>query len=163
MALLRSFSRLTCALALLLCAAEHAHASGPELLPGGVRSTGRAGAVVARPEDAMALSYNPAALPWLSGDQFLFNIDLPISNLCVDPYGYYGWGVYDDKSSEFVDNPLAVEVDGDGNPIIGDTYATTPLPEVCNSGEIGPIPQLAWAYHLGDSVSIAFGQVLPTW
>lgn len=159
---LRSCSRLTCALALLLCAAEQAHAGGLELLPGGVRSTGRAGAVAARPDDAMALAHNPAALPWLSGDQFLFNIDLPISSLCVDPYGYYGWGIYDDKSSEFADNPLAVNLDGDGDPIIGDTYATTPLPQVCNSGEIAPIPQLAWAYHIGEHVSIAFGQVAPT-
>jgi len=137
------------------------HAGGVELLPGGSRSVMRGGAVLARPEDAMVLVHNPAGLTSLHGDSFLFNLELSLHSMCFDPYGYYGWGVYSGDDSEFGD-PLEVELDDDGDPIIGATYATTPLPEMCNSAEKLPQPQLAWTVTLSDDWSIGFGFVAPT-
>lgn len=142
-------------------APDTAHAGGLELLPGGSRSLMRGGAVVARAEDPMVLMHNPAGLTALHGDRVMLNIDLTLQSMCFDPYGYYGWGVYSGDRSEFGD-PLAVETDGDGDPEIGATYATTPLPEMCNSAETLPLPHLAWAVELSDDWSIGFGFVAPT-
>jgi hypothetical protein len=136
------------------------HAGGLELLPGGSRSLMRGGAVIARPEDAMVLVHNPAGLTALHGDSFMFSLELTLHSMCFDPYGYYGWGVYNGDDSEFGD-PLEVELD-DGEPVIGATYATTPLPEMCNSADVLPQPQLAWTVSLSDDWSIGFGFVAPT-
>lgn len=138
-----------------------AHAGGLELLPGGSRSLMRGGAVAARPEDPMVLLHNPAGLAALSGDRVMLNIDVTLHSMCFDPYGYYGWGVYDDASSEFGD-PLEVRLDRSGDPIIGATYATTPLPEVCNSAEVLPLPHMAYAGKVSDDWAIGFGFVAPT-
>ncbi len=126
-----------------------ARASGFELLPGGTRSVMRGGAVAARFEDPMVLLHNPAGLSSLSGNRVMLNIDTAIHEMCVDPYGYYGWGVYSADFSEF-DDPL------------DDAYATTPLPKVCNSAEVLPLPALAFATQLSDDVTIGFGMVAPT-
>src|SRR5690242_1678958 len=80
-----------CTLA-LLAPALPAHAGGLELLPGGTRSVARGGAVAARPEDAMGLLHNPAGLAYLSEDNFTIDLDFALHSMCVDPYGYYGWG-----------------------------------------------------------------------
>jgi hypothetical protein len=136
-------------------------AGGLELLPGGSRSLMRGGAVVARAEDPMTLLHNPAGLTSLHGDRVMLNIDLTLQSMCFDAYGYYGWGVYDDARSEFGD-PLAIETDRNGDPIIGATYATTPLPEICNTAETLPLPHLAWAVELSDDWAIGFGFVAPT-
>ncbi len=149
------------AIALLCALPSRAHAGGYELLPGGTQSVARGGAVAARPEDAMLLEHDPAGLSLLSGNQMLLNIDAPFHHMCEDPYGYYGWGIYQRGSSEFGD-PFEVKVDKNGKPIIGDTYATTPLPEVCNSGRVVGLPQLAWVGKLTDDLAIAGGFVAPT-
>jgi hypothetical protein len=78
-------------LALLAAQAAHplrARAGGYELLPGGTQSVARGGAIAARPEDAMMLEHDPAGLSLLSGQQLLLNYDLPLREMCVDPYGY---------------------------------------------------------------------------
>jgi hypothetical protein len=150
------------ALGCLVGAADRARANGLELLPGGVRSAGRGGAVAARPEDPMAMSHNPAGLAFMPRDQFMINVDMAVHDMCVDLYGYYGWGIYDDEESSDFGDPLAVELDDDGDPIIGATYATTPLPEVCNTGRAVPLPHIAWAGHLTDTFTLAVGMVAPT-
>ncbi len=135
-----------------------AAAGGLELLPGGTRSVGRGGAVAARPMDPMVMLHNPAGLTELSGEQVMLHIDTPIHSMCVDPYGFYGWGVYEAGTSEFGDQ---LEVDDPDDPTIGATYATTPLPEVCNSAPVVPIPHMAWATRLGD-FALGIGFVAPT-
>jgi hypothetical protein len=132
-------------------------AGGLELLPGGTRSVARGGAVAARPEDAMGLLHNPAGLAYLSGDQMTIDVDFAHGQMCVDLYGYYGWGVYDDRVSDFGD-PLTLEPDDDGN----EAYATTPLPQVCNTGVQFPIPNIAWVGKLSEDFALGLGFVAPT-
>jgi hypothetical protein len=157
-----SLSTLT-ALAILVTLPARVQAGGYELLPGGTQSVARGGAVAARPENAMLLAQDPAGLSLLSGNQMLLNYDVPLHEMCVDPYGYYGWGIYQPGGSE-VDggNPLAVKLGSNGKPVIGATYATTPLPEVCNSGRVVGLPQMVWAGKLTDDLAIAGGFVAPT-
>ena len=133
-------------------------ASGFELMPGGTRSVARGGAVIARNEDPMALTHDPAGLTFLTGNQVMLDLDYPIHDMCVDPYGYYGWGVYSEGNSEFGDQ---LELDNPNQPTVGRTYATTPLGEVCNSGTRQPIPQLAWASRVSEKVAIGAGLLAP--
>ena len=143
---------------LLLGAAHDAAAGGLELLPPGARSVARGGAVAARPEDPMALLHNPAGLAFLSGTQVVLGVDTPIHDMCVTPYGYYGWGIYGAGTSEFGD-PLAL--DNATMPTIGATYATTPFGRVCNSARVVPIPQLGVMTKLTDDIAIGGGLVSP--
>jgi hypothetical protein len=164
--LYRSHSKAPAALAALLTAAAMTtpalvHAGGLEIMPGGSRAVMRGGAVAARPEDPMVLMHNPAGLAALDGDRIMLNVDVTLHSMCFDPYGYYGWGVYQAGDSEFGD-PLQVELDDGGNPIIGATYATTPLPEMCNSADILPQPQMAWAGKLSEDWTLGIGFVAPT-
>ncbi|MET0592505.1 MAG: hypothetical protein ABW133_07390, partial [Polyangiaceae bacterium] len=139
--------------------APSALAGGLELLPPGARSVARGGAVAARPEDPMALLHNPAGLAYLpSGSQVLVGVDTPFHDMCVQPYGSYGWGVYSGGNSEFGD-PLAL--DNPTNPTIGGSYATTPLSQVCNSARPVPIPQIALTTKLTDDIVIGGGLVAP--
>lgn len=137
-------------LALLLSGAPaRVRAGGYELLPGGTQAVARGGAIAARPDNAMLLEQNPAGLALLSGQQLLLNVDVPVQDMCVDPYGYYGWGVYQPGSSDFGDQ-------------LGSAYARTPLPKVCNSAQLFGIPHLAWAGKLTDDFALAAGFVAPT-
>lgn len=136
----------------IFCAASPALANGLELLPGGTESVSRGGAVAARPVDGMALIQNPAGLAFMSGQAIMLDVDTPIHHMCFDPYGYYGWGVYTAARSEFGD-PLAT---GPGS------YATTPLPKVCNSARPVPLPQLAYVRKLTSRISIGAGFIAPT-
>ncbi len=145
-------------LAISMCAPGTAFASGLELMPGGTRSVARGGAVIARTEDPIALGHDPAGLAFLSGNQLMLDLDIPIHHMCVDPYGYYGWGVYSEGDSEFGDQ---LAVDDPDSPTVGSTYATTPLGEVCNSGSVQPIPQLLFASRLDEKVAIGAGFVAP--
>ena len=149
----------TAVCAALVSASGFAAAAGLELLPeGGARSVSRGGAVLAKPEDPMAMSTNPAGLAFLPGNRLVTGIDLSVNQMCAAPYGYYGWGIYTDKPSEF-GNPVAL--DKPTNPTIGATYATTPLPRVCNSAPASPIPQLAWAGKVTDRLALGFGFLAP--
>ncbi|HMI94360.1 MAG TPA: hypothetical protein VK509_23470, partial [Polyangiales bacterium] len=145
-----------CSLAVLNVPAP-ARAGGLELLPGGTRSVARGGAVAARPEDAMGLLHNPAGLAFLSGDQMTFDLDFALGETCVDLYGYYGWGVYEDRGSDFPD-PLTLK-STEENP---EPYATTPLPKICNSGTQFPIPNIAWVGKLSEDFALGLGFVAPT-
>ena len=149
----------TALVCLLIGAAHEAYAGGLELLPPGARSVARGGAVAARPEDPMALLHNPAGLAFLpSGSQVILGVDTPLHHMCVQPYGYYGWGIYSAGSSEFGD-PLAL--DNPTMPTIGATYATTPLGQVCNSARVVPIPQLGVTTRITDDLTIGGGLVSP--
>ncbi len=106
----------------------------------------------------MVLLNDPAGLAYLHGNQILFDVNVEYHSMCVKPYGYYGWGAYGNASSEFGD-PL--KVDNPTHPTIGATYATTPLPQVCNSAPETPVPQLAWAGRITKRLAIGFGQLAP--
>ncbi|MDH5670895.1 MAG: hypothetical protein OEZ06_02040 [Myxococcales bacterium] len=138
-----------------------AAAGGLELLPGGTRSVARGGAVAARPEDPMTQLHNPAGLTKLPGVQFLFSLELPLHDMCVDPYGYYGWGVYEAGTTEFGDQ-LALENPNDPQPGLDNDYASSPLPKVCNSARSLPIPQIGLSIELTDQLSIGIGHLFPT-
>jgi hypothetical protein len=122
-------------------------------------SVARGGAVAARPENAMALEQNPAGMSLFGSDQVLLNVDVAIHDMCVDPYGYYGWGVYDPSESRF-GNPI--ELDDPRDPTIGATYASSPLPKVCNSAPTFGLPQMAWVGKLSDDVALGAGLLAPT-
>jgi hypothetical protein len=107
----------------------------------------------------MLLLHNPAALTELSGDQILLNVDVPFQQMCVDPYGYYGWGVYNNGTSEFGDH---LALDDPSDPTLGATYATTPLGKVCNSARTSALPQLVWTNRISKDWAIGAGFVLPT-
>ncbi|MET0384913.1 MAG: hypothetical protein ABW321_03090 [Polyangiales bacterium] len=115
---------------------------------------------MARPIDNVAMLQNPAALVELHGNQFLLQLDTVFDNVCVDPYGYYGWGVYlsEDRFGN-TSNPDDIRSEF-GNPA-DPSYGTRRLDRVCNSGQIAPLPQLAFSMHLTPKLSIAFGLVAP--
>jgi long-subunit fatty acid transport protein len=142
----------------LLLGVGSAHASGMELEPGGPRSVARGGATAARPEDPMLLVQNPAGMAFLTGHVYFAALDTVSDHMCVDPYGYYGWGVYTANRSEFGD-PVAL--DNPTHPTIGATYATTPLPKVCNSAPSSPLPQTGWAGKITDRLAMGAGFVAP--
>jgi long-subunit fatty acid transport protein len=127
---------------------------------GGTRALSRGGAVAARAEDPMVLLYNPAGLADIQGKQILFSLDMPFHSACVQPYGYYGWGIYEPGVSEFGDSGQ-VERDADGNPTPGQ-YATQPLDEVCDSGRTLPVPELAFTWRVNDELGVGFGFVGPS-
>src|SRR4051794_17997039 len=90
----------------LLLAVPSAHAGGLEYTGGqGAQALGRGGAVTARADDPMVLAYNPAGLAELRGTQFLFNANLALMSACMEPIGYYGWGVYSGGRASILTDP----------------------------------------------------------
>jgi hypothetical protein len=142
----------------IACLAGAAHANGTTLMPGGTASVGRGGAIAARPEDPTAMGTNPAGLAFLPGQRFMVDVNAVVQKMCVDPYGYYGWGVYDKGTSEFGDQ---LKVDNPRRPTIGATYATTPLGTVCNSAPTTPFPQFAWAGRITKNFALGAGIIAP--
>lgn len=137
-----------------------ARADGEQIMPGGTQAIGRGGATAARPTDNMAMSLNPAGLVELSGNQVFLQLDTVFDHVCVQPYGFYGWGVYltedqqgnltnrDDRRSEFGDPASAA-------------YGRRHLDRMCNSGAISALPQFAFSFHVTDRLSLAAGFVAP--
>ena len=153
---------LGCALAL---ATPRARAGGLEYAGQGAQALGRGGAVTARADDPMVLSYNPAGLAELRGSQLMFNANLALMHACYDPAGYYGWGVYlggqqnaqlrdqltgETRTLHFADSQAATE-----------TYYSDPLDTVCMKEHVTPIPQLAWTARLSEKLGIGAGLIFP--
>lgn len=136
-----------------------AHAGGLELLPGGTHAVGRGGAVAARPSNPMTVLQNPAGLTELSGDQLMLDFDTAFHDMCFSPYGYYGWGVYlpDARSGSAVQDARRSEF---GDPA-GTKYSSRHLDSVCNSAKVAPVPNMTFAYHLTDKLSLGFGLTAP--
>lgn len=153
---------LACAAVLPLLAPASAFAfGGLEIAPGGARALGRGGATTARAEDAYVLLHNPAGLAALQSDQLMLNIDAPFHDMCVTPYGYYGWGVSEAGASDFGNSGAVTKLDDNGKPIVGAQYASDPLDEVCNSAPVRPLPALAYTLKLGEDLGLGFGFVSP--
>jgi hypothetical protein len=136
------------------------HADGEQLLPGGAGSVARGGANAARPTDATTLLQNPAGMVELSSNQGYYGIDTGYNQICVHPYGYYGWGVYlpDDRAGTASNADAHRSEFGDP---ASSAYGTRHLDSVCNSAPFGGIPQLVFALHPTDDLSIGFGFVAP--
>lgn len=137
-----------------------ARAGGLELLPGGTQSVGRAGASAARPTNPMTVLPNPAGLTELNGDQLMLNFDTAFHDMCVTPYGYYGWGVYLPDARSGTMAALDARRSEFGDPADG-PYSGRLLDPVCNSAPVGPIPNTAFAYHITDRLSLGFGFLSP--
>lgn len=108
----------------------------------------------------MTVLQNPAGLSYLAGDQLMLDFDTAFHSMCYQPYGYYGWGVYlpDDRAGAQVN--LDARRSEFGDPA-SKLYSERHLDSVCNSAPAGPIPNVAFAYHLTDALSIGFGFVAP--
>ena len=137
-----------------------AHAEGETLMPGGSQAISRGGAVVARASDAMSLLHNPASLTDLKGHHAHYGVDLEIDALCVQPYGYYGWGIVLPEERPGSPPNLDVRRSEFGDPA-SSAYGRRKLDYVCNSGSLLPVPQLAASFELHERVRVAFGLVAP--
>jgi hypothetical protein len=120
-------------------------------------SVARGGANAARPEDATAIATDPAGLAFLPGHTVMVDLTLPVQKMCVDPYGFYGWGQSDSagSNSEFGNSRALRTPDGQ----VG--YAGTPLGAVCNSANSVPLPQAGWAGPITKNLSLGFGFLEP--
>jgi hypothetical protein len=129
-------------------------ADGEQIMPGGTQAVARGGATAARPTDASTMLQNPAGLVDLPGNQAFYDFDTAFNSICVQPYGYYGWGVYQaDSSSD-------AQLSEFGN-LASKAYGARQLDTVCNSAYVAPTPQIAYAFHITDRLSIAAGFVAP--
>jgi hypothetical protein len=141
--------KLIATVALVLSCATRALAfGGLEISPGGARALGRAGATAARAEDGYVLLYGPAGLAALQQDGLMLNVDTVFHDMCVTPYGYYGWGVYTPGLSDFGDSA-------------GSAYANDPLDRVCNSAKVAPLPGITYTLKLNEDLGLGFGMLAP--
>lgn len=144
------------------------YAGGIEYTGNGAQSLSRGGAVVARANDPMVLDRNPAGLAELRGAQFLTDLNLAIFNACVDPIGYYGWGVYRGGQPFELIDPDTGEVQrlDLGSPAeIGpaeEAYYVDPLDTVCLDNSLLPVPQFVFAWRLSERVGIGAGLIFPS-
>jgi long-chain fatty acid transport protein len=155
----------------LAAGASSARAGGFELVGQGAQSLARGGATFARADDPMVLAHNPAGLAELRGSQLLLNLNVALFDACVDPAGYYGWGVYPPSArSRFIDPdtgreqvvPLG-EIDrSDGRErVAARDYYRDLYDTVCLEQNVTPIPQLAWTMRLTEGLGIGFGFLFP--
>jgi hypothetical protein len=157
---------IVCAFAL---GAGQARAGGLEYAGQGTQSLARGGAVTARADDPMVLAHNPAGLAELRGSQFLLNLNLALFDACVDPAGFYGWGVYQGGATELRDPetgevtllPLG-EITPDRMAAVETRYYTDPYDTVCMDQNIVPIPQIAWTRRVTEELGIGFGLIFPS-
>ncbi len=148
--------------------AGRAAAGGLEYTGAGAQALGRGGAVTARADDPMTLSYNPAGLAELRGSQLLLDVNIASMHACVDPVGYYGWGAYSGGGpSKLPDGRGGYEILNLGDPgktgpgTAEDRYYRSPLDTVCMSQHVVPIPQLIATTRVTEDLGIGFGLVFP--
>lgn len=154
-------------LALLALVPATARAGGIEYAGQGARGLARGGATKAKAEDVQVLMNNPAGLAEIRGTMLQADFQVALMDACVDPIGYYGWGVYRGGSpAEFTD-PKTGEVTklnlgqlySEGGE---QQYYTEKLDTVCLNHMPTPIPQAAWATRVNDWFGIGFGVMFPS-
>src|SRR5262245_45537392 len=126
-----------------------AKAGGFEVVGQGAQSLARGGATLARADDPMVLAHNPAGLAELRGSQLLLNLNVALFDACVDPAGYYGWGVYPPSArSRFIDPETGEEevvalgqLEGpeDDRRVAARDYYWDPYDTVCLDQNVTPI------------------------
>jgi hypothetical protein len=136
------------------------YAEGEALMPGGAAAVSRGGAIAAKPVDAATLLHNPAALTDLDGHQGHYGIDMQIDAICVQPYGYYGWGIVLPEQRPGQAPNLDVRRSEFGDPA-STNYGRRPLDKVCNSGALVPTPQLAASLRVHPKLTLALGMLAP--
>lgn len=149
--------------ALLGCALvlpRKTYAEGEGLMPGGAAAISRGGAIAAKPVDALTLMHNPAGLTALDGHQGHYGLDMQLDSICVEPYGYYGWGIVLPEQRPGTPVNLDVRRSEFGDPA-SSRYGRRPLDKVCNSGAVVPTPQLAASLRIHERVWLALGLVAP--
>ncbi|HKU44701.1 MAG TPA: hypothetical protein VJR89_41360 [Polyangiales bacterium] len=153
------------AVVVVLAFASGAHAGGLEYSGAGSLGLARGGAVTARADDPMVLAYNPAGLAELRGSQLMVSANLALMNACVDPIGYYGWGVYgggtpakftDPATGQVVTIPL-----GTMDPAT-DAYYRGKLDTICLDQALTPVPQVGLTFRLSEALGIGIGMMFPT-
>lgn len=122
-------------------------AGGVEFPAAGTSALGRGGAAHARPGDPMSLLYNPAALASLNGIQISLQTHLALFSSCVQRDGNYAMELGLGGANAFVDDEA--------------TLSSTRLPEVCNSGAPGVIPELVLSWRVHERVGLAIGFMAP--
>lgn len=151
--------------ALVICtSANNAQAGGLEYAGAGAQGLGRAGAVAARADDPMVLSYNPAGLAELRGGQLMINANFTAMSACVDPIGYYGWGAYEGGGPSRLRDPatgktLNLNLGSAGEPAA--SYYTSQLDTVCMKNKLWAVPQLAFTARVSERLGIGFGLMFP--
>jgi hypothetical protein len=140
--------------------AASVRADGEQLMPSGASSVARGGASAARPTDLSTMLRNPAGLVDLAGNSVFLSFDTGFSSICARPYGYYGWGVYDTADRAGSPADLDAHQSEFGDPT-STAYSARHLDSVCNSAPVGPLPSLAFSFHLGDRLVLALGLITP--
>jgi len=154
-------------LALLALAPATALAGGIEYAGQGARGLARGGATKAKAEDVQVLINNPAGLAEIRGTMLQADFQIALMDACVEPIGYYGWGLYRGGSPAEFKDPETGEVttlnlgknyeteDGERD------YYVDQLDTVCLTHMPTPIPTAAWATRVNDWFGIGFGVMFP--
>ncbi|HET6336612.1 MAG TPA: hypothetical protein VFG30_25490 [Polyangiales bacterium] len=143
--------------------ASRAAAGGLEYSGAGAQALGRGGAVVAKADDPMVLANNPAGLAELRGNHLMLDINLALMSACVDPIGYYGWGVYGGGTPIRIPDPnggppTTLNL---GTPGAVDSFYTEPLDTVCMKQGVTPVPQFGITARVSERLGIGFGLMFP--
>ncbi|MAT24270.1 MAG: hypothetical protein CMN29_04755 [Sandaracinus sp.] len=154
-----------------------AEAGGLEFPAAGSTALGRGGAMFARPGDPMALYYNPANLAASQGIQLSLQTHLALYEACHRRGGTYvsheGTPTAEADTpdpardpdqrvipgNEF--NPSAFNPDTDGDLLADMPVPDTAMPEVCNSGPPGVVPELVLTWRAHEMVGIGIGFLTP--
>ncbi len=142
-----------------------ASAGGLEFPAPGTVSLGRGGASFARPGDPMALLYNPANLAGMQGIQLSLQTHLAFYDACFQREGTYQEysgepGMADRNNGNRIrrvdEDPTFIEASAFN---AAGAYPDAQLPEVCNSGPPGIVPELilTWRAHRKIGIGIGFG------
>lgn len=141
-------------------------AGGLEYTAGGSQALGRGGAVTARADDPMVLSYNPAGLAELRGNQMMFDANLALMDACVTPYGFYGWGAYGGGKPSRLTDPETGETLllnlGDPNDEGATQYYNEQLDRVCLEQGLTPVPQVGFTFRVSEDFGFGFGLIFPS-
>lgn len=158
----------------LLCSSallwpQVSQAGGLEIAGTGARGLARGGATLAKAEDPNVLAHNPAGLAELRGTMMLGDLNVTRMDACVEPIGYYGWGVYrGGKETELLDpdtgDSLRLQLgalDADGEVQEPDFY-NDPLDTVCMDHAPFPVPQFGITHRVSHRLGLGFGLVFPS-
>lgn len=149
--------------------ASAARAGGLEYAGGGATALGRGGAVMARADNPLVLSRNPAGLAELRGSQLYFSLDYARLDACVTPFGRYGWsgasymgiGGYGEIELQDPATGRSQRIDLRADDPVTDAYYRDAYDQVCLDQRHTPIPEVALSFRLTERLGLGFGFVFP--
>jgi long-subunit fatty acid transport protein len=150
-------------LACVCLVARRVAAGGLEYAGAGAESLARGGATTALADDPMVLSTNPAGLAELRGNQIMLDIQFTAMHACIDPIGYYGWGVYGGGApARFSASGQTLNLAlGDVNSAPAAAYYNGQLDTVCMRPNMLPIPQIGFTFRVSERLGVGFGLMFP--